>query len=251
MTAWLGTEYFLAAVLALFVVDRLGRRRLMIWGALGMAVSLGIIGACLSQATDTYKAPAYAATVFIFVYDTFFALGWLGITWLYPAEVTPIRIRTEAAGISTVSNWFFNYAVSHPPSLPLPHSLSPFPSPLSPFTLPHPLTKTQVVQLAPIMINKISWKTYFVFFTFNLAFIPVIYFYFPETNGYKLETLDAIFAEAHEKGENPVWTEKRWRKAGGRSDGGGDEEEGVNGGEKDLKGEEEDLKMEVGGKEVS
>jgi hypothetical protein len=41
-----------------------------------------------------------------------------------------------------------------------------------------------------------------------------IYFLFPEPNGHKLEVLDAIFHEAHEKGENPVFTEKRWRKHG-------------------------------------
>ena len=100
---------------------------------------------------------------------------------MYPAEVTPMRIRTQAAGLATCSNWIFNYAV---------------------------------VQLAPIMINRIAWKTYFVFFCFNIAFIPCIYFLFPETNGHKLETLDAIFNEAFEKHENPVFTEKRWRKNG-------------------------------------
>lgn len=84
MTGWLGTEYFLAAVLALFVVDRLGRRKLMMWGAAGMAASLLVIGASLSYATEQNKGPAYAATVFIFVYDTFFALGWLGVTWVRP-----------------------------------------------------------------------------------------------------------------------------------------------------------------------
>jgi hypothetical protein len=41
-----------------------------------------------------------------------------------------------------------------------------------------------------------------------------IYFLFPEPNSHKLEVLDAIFHEAHEKGENPVFTEKRWRKHG-------------------------------------
>lgn len=82
LTAWLGTEYFLAAVLALFVVDKLGRRNLMMWGAAGMAGSLAIIGGCLAYATPDFKGPAYAATVFIFVYDTFFALGWLGVTWV-------------------------------------------------------------------------------------------------------------------------------------------------------------------------
>ncbi|KAI5364563.1 Putative major facilitator, sugar transporter, major facilitator superfamily [Septoria linicola] len=178
MTAWLGTEYFLAACLALFVVDKLGRRNMMMWGAAGMAVSLLVIGASLSTGS---MSGAYAATVFIFVYDTSFALGWLGVTWLYPAEVTPMRIRTQANGLSTCSNWIFNYAV---------------------------------VQLAPIMINRIAWKTYFVFFCFNIAFIPCIYFLFPETNSHKLETLDAIFNEAYEKNENPVFTEKRWREKG-------------------------------------
>ncbi|KAK7701219.1 hypothetical protein SLS57_011820 [Botryosphaeria dothidea] len=179
MSGCLGTEYFLAAVLALFIVDRLGRRRLMMWGAIGMAVCLAVIGICLSQTTPSYRGPAYAATVFIFIYNTCFAIGWLGVTWLYPAEVTPIRIRAEANGFSTSANWIFNYAV---------------------------------VQLSPIMINRISWQTYFVFMCFNLAFVPVVYFTFVETNGYKLETMDAIFAEAHAKGENPVWTEKRIRK---------------------------------------
>lgn len=64
------------------------------------------------------------------------------------------------------------------------------------------------------MINTISWKTYFVFFCFNVAFIPIVYFTFPETNGYKLETLDEIFEIAHRKHQNPVWTEKAFRKHG-------------------------------------
>jgi len=71
-----------------------------------------------------------------------------------------------------------------------------------------------VVQLAPIMINTIAWKTYFVFMCFNLAAIPIVYFLFPETNGWKLETMDAIFEDAHANKQNPVFTEKRWRKQG-------------------------------------
>jgi len=105
LTACNGTEYFASAVVALFIVDRYGRRKMMMIGAAGTAISALIIGACLSQVTPQYKAPAYAATVFIFVFNTFFALGWLGITWLYPAEVTPIRIRAEANGLSTSANW--------------------------------------------------------------------------------------------------------------------------------------------------
>jgi hypothetical protein len=62
------------------------------------------------------------------------------------------------------------------------------------------------------MINKIAWKTYFVFMCFNFAFIPVIWFTFVETKGYPLEKLDAIFEEAYQKKENPVLTERRIRK---------------------------------------
>ena len=179
LTGVLGTEYFLAALVALFVVDRLGRRRLMMWNAAGMGLAMMVAGIGLSQSTGGDKGGAYAATVMIFLFNTFFAIGWLGVTWLYPAEVTPMRIRAEANGLSTSANWFFNYAV---------------------------------VQLSPIMINTIAWKTYFVFMCFNFAFIPVVYFFFVETNGYKLEAMDSIFQTAHEKGENPVWVERRVRK---------------------------------------
>jgi hypothetical protein len=77
---------------------------MMIIGAAGMVFSALIIGAYPSQVTDSYKAPAYAATVFIFVFNSFFALGWLGVTWLYLAEVIPIPIRAEANGLSTGAN---------------------------------------------------------------------------------------------------------------------------------------------------
>lgn len=61
------------------------------------------------------------------------------------------------------------------------------------------------------MLYTISWKSYFVFMCFNFAFIPVVYLTFVETNGYSLEKLDAVFAEAYEKKENPVFTERRIR----------------------------------------
>lgn len=41
-----------------------------------------------------------------------------------------------------------------------------------------------------------------------------VYFFLPETNGWKLETLDTIFNEAHEQGRDPVSVERAWRKNG-------------------------------------
>jgi hypothetical protein len=76
----------------------------MMFGAGGLATSLLVIGASLSQATDSNRKRAIAATVFIILYDTAFTVGWLGVTWLYRAEITPIQIRTEMNGFSTCSN---------------------------------------------------------------------------------------------------------------------------------------------------
>lgn len=42
-----------------------------------------------------------AHVVFLFVFNTFFAIGWLGIPWLYPAEIVPLRIRAPTNALST------------------------------------------------------------------------------------------------------------------------------------------------------
>src|SRR3954451_19609270 len=49
--------------------------------------------------------------IFLFVFNTFFAIGWLGMTWLYPAEIVLLRIRAPANGPSTSATWIFNFMV--------------------------------------------------------------------------------------------------------------------------------------------
>jgi len=39
------------------------------------------------------------------------AVGWLGMTWLYPAEIVPLKIRAPANAVSTTANWLFNFMV--------------------------------------------------------------------------------------------------------------------------------------------
>jgi hypothetical protein len=74
LTACSGNDHFAAAIVALFMVDRSGRHKMMMIGASGMAISALMVSECLSQITDTYKAPAQAATVFRFVFNSLFAL---------------------------------------------------------------------------------------------------------------------------------------------------------------------------------
>ena len=97
-----GTEYFLASWVAVFTIERFGRRALMLFGASGQAASMAVLAG-----TTAYGGTklGIVAAVFLFVFNSFFAIGWLGMTWLYPAEITPLSIRAPANAISTTANW--------------------------------------------------------------------------------------------------------------------------------------------------
>lgn len=121
MAACNGTEYFLASWIAVFTVEKVGRRKLMLFGAAGMAGSMAVLAATSRYSTDTLpgsteltargKGSGIAAAVFLFVFNTFFAIGWLGMTWLYPAEIVPLRIRAPANAVATSANWLFNFLI--------------------------------------------------------------------------------------------------------------------------------------------
>lgn len=75
-----GTEYFLASLIAIFIIDRIGRRKLMLFGATGQCLTmvlLAVLGSVDTPATQIVSA------VLLFVFNSFFAIGWLGMTWLY------------------------------------------------------------------------------------------------------------------------------------------------------------------------
>lgn len=103
-----GTEYFLASWVAVFTIEQFGRRTLMLFGAAGMSISMVILAITASLHTSQGDV---ACAVFLFVFNTCFAIGWLGMTWLYPAEIVPLKIRAPANALSTSGNWIFNFMV--------------------------------------------------------------------------------------------------------------------------------------------
>jgi MFS family permease len=91
LAAFNGTEYFLASLVALPLIERTGRRKLMLFGAFGMMASMAILGGTVSTGTvQENGAPnlelryGITATVFLFVFNTFFAIG---KSALYPPVV--------------------------------------------------------------------------------------------------------------------------------------------------------------------
>jgi hypothetical protein len=79
---------------------------LMLFGAAGMAGSMAILAGMnyASSVNIGGSAPGIVSAVFLFVFNSFFAVGWLGMTWLYPAEIVPLKIRAPSNGLSTSAN---------------------------------------------------------------------------------------------------------------------------------------------------
>jgi hypothetical protein len=78
----------------------------MLFGAAGMASSMAILAGMnyASSVNVGGSAPGIVSAVFLFVFNSFFAVGWLGMTWLYPAEIVPLKIRASSNGLSTSAN---------------------------------------------------------------------------------------------------------------------------------------------------
>ncbi|EIT82272.1 putative transporter [Aspergillus oryzae 100-8] len=186
-----GTEYFMASLIALPLIERTGRRKLMIIGAFGMMVSMAILAGTVSTgeimengAPKLETQYGVTATVFLFVFNSFFAIGWLGMTWLYPAEITNLRIRIQANALSTSSNWMSNFLI---------------------------------VMITPPAFANLGYQTYIIFAVFNAALIPCVYLFFPETKGRTLEELDVVFASANAQGISPVKQSLQMPKLAGDS----------------------------------
>jgi len=107
-TAVVGSVNLLFTILAIWTVDRLGRKPLMIVGSSGMCVSL--IGLGLAA----YWGQAEAWTlIFILGYIACFALAVGPVTWVILSEIYPTRVRGRAMAIATVCLWVANFIVSY------------------------------------------------------------------------------------------------------------------------------------------
>ncbi|QPG75790.1 hypothetical protein FOA43_003151 [Brettanomyces nanus] len=162
------TVYALFTVPSFFLIDRLGRRPLFCIGAVGQGVSFVIAFACLIPGT---VGAAKGAAFGLFLFISFFAFTMLPLPWVYPPEINSLRTRTLGTSVSTCTNWLSNFTV---------------------------------VMFTPIFINETKWGCYLFFALMNFLYVPIIYFFYPETAGRSLEEIDIIFARAYSEGVSPV-----------------------------------------------
>ncbi|KAI5302780.1 hypothetical protein KEM56_000361 [Ascosphaera pollenicola] len=130
----------------------------------GQAVSMAVLAGTNYRMThlgDTHAGVGQA--VFLFVFNTFFGIGWLSTAWLYPAEIVPLKIRAPTNALSTSANWIFNF---------------------------------MVVMICPVAFANIGYQTYIIFAVINAFIFPTIYLFFPETRRRSLEEMDDIFKKS-------------------------------------------------------
>ena len=151
--------YFLSSLIPWFVVDKAGRRRLFILGSTGMGTCMLLSAIFVGIGT---KGLGYAAAVVLYIFQTFFTLGWQSNMWIYPSELLPLKLRLRGGAIAVVSQWLWTFLV---------------------------------VEITPPMIINIGYKSYIVFAVFNFVTVPLVYFTFPETCGLPLEAVDLLFAD--------------------------------------------------------
>ena len=107
-TVIMGTVNILYTLVAVFTVERWGRKRLLISGSLGMA--LGAFGVALFNLID--GLPPIIAVISIMAYSASFMFSWGPICWVLISEIFPNTIRGAAVAIAVAFQWIFNFIVS-------------------------------------------------------------------------------------------------------------------------------------------
>ncbi|KAK8022653.1 general substrate transporter [Apiospora rasikravindrae] len=100
--------YSIFATVSWFIIERVGRRKLFLWGTIGQCLSMVITFSCLINGDSM---SARGAAVGLFTYIASFGATWLPLPWLYPAEINPIKTRAKANAVSTCTNWLFNFLI--------------------------------------------------------------------------------------------------------------------------------------------
>lgn len=162
-------SYLCFSCFAIYFIEKLGRRNLMIYAAAGQAFCYVFITVLIRYS----QLPGYAhqeqvgaaSVAFFFLYYIFFGIGWQGVPWLYPTEINSSSMRTKGAALGTAANWLCNF---------------------------------MVVEITLIGIQALEWRFYIIWMVFNASFVPIIYLFYPETSDRKLEDMDRYFGENHD-----------------------------------------------------
>ncbi|KAJ3787634.1 hypothetical protein GGU10DRAFT_348268 [Lentinula aff. detonsa] len=159
--------YVLSTLPPWYLIDRWGRRPILLSGAVIMAISLFATGYFMYL--DRPETPN-AVVACVIIFNAAFGYSWGPIPWLYPPEIMPLTVRAKGVSLSTATNWAFNFLVG---------------------------------EITPYLQEVIKWKLYMMHAFFCCCSFILVYFLYPETKGVTLEDMDAVFGEAG-SGKSPI-----------------------------------------------
>ena len=111
-TVSVGVVNVLSTVLSMFLIDKLGRRKLYFIGLTGMAVALTALGTFFLLKDSLGPSLKYITVASILIYIIFFAISLGPLGWLIISEIFPLKVRGLGMSIGSLSNWLFNAIVT-------------------------------------------------------------------------------------------------------------------------------------------
>ncbi|PKG24735.1 sugar porter family MFS transporter [Niallia nealsonii] len=154
-TIGIGIINLVFTIIGTVLVDKIGRRKLMLMGNVGMTLALGILGI----STSFFQSPGWLLLACLCLFMVAYSASWGMVVWVVLAEIFPLRIRGTAMGVASTCLWLANIAVS-----------------LS----------------FPILLNSIGSSLLFLIYgTVGIAAFIFVYKYVPETKGKTLEEIEA------------------------------------------------------------
>ena len=158
-----GVVFLVSTVPAMLIIDRVGRKPMLLVGSVVMGVSMIIVGIIVAKFRHDWPghvAAGWVAVALIWVYIAGFGATWGPVSWTLVSEIFPLSIRAKGASIGASSNWLNNFAIAF---------------------------------FVPPMLKAWAWGTYIFFAVFLAGGIAWVYFFLPETKGATLEEMDRVF----------------------------------------------------------
>ena len=110
-TVFVGVTNVVFTIVAVLLLDRVGRRKLLISGTAGLLCGLMILAVYFSSQALQNDA-GYLAMVGLLVFIASFAIGLGPVFWLMISEIFPIGVRSKAMAVCTIANWGANFVVA-------------------------------------------------------------------------------------------------------------------------------------------
>ena len=108
----LNTVFAVASYPPIWYIERVGRRAMMIWSALGCGLCMLVyVIVTTLPAGKQSSATNWVAVAFIILYEVVFAFGWLGTCWIYGPEIAPLKYRHVAGSLGAAGEWFSTWVM--------------------------------------------------------------------------------------------------------------------------------------------